>query len=181
MLDVFKQLIANQFEGVLCMLAACVQRCPDDRWNEPVANLKFCQAVFHALFYTDVYLGRNYASLRDQPFHREHAAVFGDYEEREDRPPQALYDKPFITAYLQHCRAKAARVIADETAESLARRPGFDWLPCPRAEVHVYNIRHVHHHAAQLSLRLRLDTGDGIPWVGSGWREDAVPGWPVDG
>jgi hypothetical protein len=181
MLDVFKQLIANQFEGVLCMLAACVQRCPDDRWNEPVANLKFCQAVFHALFYTDVYLGRNYASLRDQPFHREHAAVFGDYEEREDRPPQALYDKPFITAYLQHCRAKAARVIADETAESLARRPGFDWLPFSRAEVHVYNIRHVHHHAAQLSLRLRLDTGDGIPWVGSGWREDAVPGWPVDG
>jgi len=176
MLDLFKDLIARQYEAALCMLAACVERCPDDRWNEPVANLKFCQAVFHALFYTDVYLGRTYDSLREQPFHREHAAVFADYEEREDRPPQRLYDKAFITAYLQHCRAKAARVIAEETAEVLESRPGFDWLPCPRAEVHLYNIRHVQHHAAQLSLRLRLDTGDGVPWVRSGWRRDVAEG-----
>jgi hypothetical protein len=47
-----------------------------------------------------------------------------------------------------------------------------------RAELHVYNIRHIHHHAAQLSLRLRLDTGRGVDWVGSGWREAALTGRP---
>jgi hypothetical protein len=40
-----------------------------------------------------------------------------------------------------------------------------------RAELYVYNLRHIQHHAAQLSLRLRLDHGVNIAWVGSGWRE----------
>ena len=40
-----------------------------------------------------------------------------------------------------------------------------------RAELHVYSIRHIQHHAAQLSLRLRLDAGVAIPWIGVGWRE----------
>jgi hypothetical protein len=40
-----------------------------------------------------------------------------------------------------------------------------------RAELHIYNIRHIQHHAGQLSLRLRLETGEGVDWVGSGWRE----------
>jgi hypothetical protein len=31
------------------------------------------------------------------------------------------------------------------------------------ALMHVYNIRHVHHHAAQLTLRLRLDTDVDVP------------------
>jgi hypothetical protein len=73
-----------------------------------------------------------------------------------------------------------ARLIAvgerthSETEESLREIVEFDWLSLERAELHVYNIRHIQHHAAQLSLRLRLDTGDGIPWVGSGWREMAT-------
>ena len=37
-----------------------------------------------------------------------------------------------------------------------------------RAELHLYNIRHIQHHAAQLILRLRLDTDVDIPWVGRG-------------
>ena len=40
-----------------------------------------------------------------------------------------------------------------------------------RAELYVYNTRHLQHHAAQLSLRLRLDAGVHTPWFGGGWRE----------
>jgi DinB superfamily len=178
-IDTFKELIANQYEAAFCMLASCVTRCPDANWDRPVGNLKFCQVAFHTLFFADVYLGRDLKSLREQSFHRDHAAVFADYEELEDREQQAVYGKSFIQAYLQHCRGKALQVIAAETADVLGSRPGFDWLKFSRAEVHVYNIRHIQHHAAQLSLRLRLDTGDGIPWVGAGWRADAVPGWPT--
>jgi hypothetical protein len=170
MLDTYKDLIARQYEACFCMLGACVDRCSESAWHGPVANLRFCQAAFHALFCADLYLGEDVESLRGQLFHREHAAVFGDYEEFEDRPPQAVYEKPFIKAYLQHCRDKAATALAGETEETLVRRAGCDWLDLSRAELHVYNIRHIHHHAAQLSLRLRLDAGEGIPWVSSGWR-----------
>lgn len=171
MIEHYKSLIVRQYEAALCMLGACVDRCSDADWHAPVANLKFSQAAFHALLFTDLYLGSDVVSLRSQPFHRRHADVFADYEEFENRPQRALYDKPFVKMYLQFCRDKAAEVVASETAESLEHSSGFQWLEISRAEVHVYNVRHIHHHAAQLSLHLRLRTGEGIPWVGSGWRD----------
>ena len=172
MLDVYKCSLERQYEAALCMLSKCVQLCPDARWREPVANLTFCQAAFHAVFYTDLYLGTSLAELREQSFHQQHASTFGDYEELEDRPQTATYSHAFVEDYLSHCRTKAARVVGAETEASLQTDPGFDWLPIPRAEVHIYNIRHAHHHAAQLSLWLRINTGQGGPWVGSGWRDD---------
>ncbi len=57
MVDTLKELITNQFEAALCTLSACIDECPEAAWNAPVANLAFCQAVFHTLFYADYYLG----------------------------------------------------------------------------------------------------------------------------
>lgn len=153
------------------MLDACVDRCPDLNWDEPVVELKFCQVAFHTLIFTDLYLGRDLESLRQQVFHRENEAVFADYEELEDRTPQQRYDKTFIKAYLRHCRDKVARVIAAETEETLNVRPGFKRKNFSRAELHVNSIRHIHHHAAQLSLLLRLNVNESIPWFSSGWQE----------
>ncbi|MFI4861403.1 MAG: hypothetical protein ACIAXF_12065 [Phycisphaerales bacterium JB063] len=171
MLDTFKTLLADQYDAVFCMLGACIDRCPDESWDAPVANLRFCQVVFHTLFFTDVYLGENLVELRGQDFHQEHAEAFADYEELEHKVQEAMYTRPFIRAYLTHCREKMARVIDGETEASLKKLPGFDWLEFSRAEVHVYNIRHIHHHAAQLGLRLRLDHAVEIPWCGSKWRD----------
>ncbi len=171
MLNTFKQPIANQYEAALCMLSVCIDRCPEDAWNAPVANLKVCQVAFHTLFFTDFYLGPNADALRRQPFHRDHAPFFRDYEELEDRAQVLLYDKSSIKTYLQHCREKATDVVAAETAKSLAGPSGFERKTFSRAELHVLNIRHIQHHTAQLSLRLRLDSHQDIPWIGSGWRE----------
>jgi hypothetical protein len=121
MLDTFKELLRCQFEAAFCTLNACIDRCPEAAWNAPVANLAFCQVAFHTLFFADFYLGQNEDSFRQQPFHRENAHVFRDYEELEDRQQQLLYDRPSITTYLQHCRRKAAQAVATETAESLYR------------------------------------------------------------
>jgi hypothetical protein len=170
MIDLYQSAVAPQFEAAFCTLARCVDACPDSLWHQPVGNLKLCQVAFHVLFFADLYLGPNEAAVRQQPFHRKHAAVFADYEELEPVRQKALYEKPFILTYLQHCREKAVRTMAAETAESLAGQSGFERLNFPRGELHVYNIRHLQHHAAQLSLRLRIDAGVEIPWVGSGWR-----------
>ncbi|MCG8404086.1 MAG: DinB family protein [Phycisphaerales bacterium] len=170
-LDSFKQLIANQFDAVLCTLNTCIDQCPDSAWDGPVANHLFCQVVFHTLFCADYYLGRNEESLRKQPFHRDNEHVFRDYEELEDRKPVLLYDKPWIGTYLEFCRKKAAEAIASETAETLNARTGFERLTFTRAELYVYNIRHIQHHSAQLIMRLRLDDTADIPWFKSGWRD----------
>jgi DinB superfamily len=170
MRDLYQQLLVNQFEAALCTLKACVDRCPDAMWNAPVGNLAFCQVAFHALFYADLYLGQNEEDVRRQPFHLAHEQTFRDYEELEDRRQQLLYERPFIQSYVEHCREKAAAAIAAETEDSLAATSGFPWLKFSRGELYVYNIRHIQHHAAQLSLRLRLDAEEQVPWFGSGWR-----------
>ena len=171
MLDTFKGLIANQFEAALCTLNICIDRCSETAWDAPVGNWPLCQVAFHALFFTDYYLGMDEESLRGQPFHRDNERFFGDYEQLEDRKPVSRYDKTSIRKYMEHCRKKASQVIAAETADSLNARAGFGRREFSRAELHVYNIRHIQHHAAQMSLRLRIDAQQDIPWVGSGWRK----------
>ncbi len=170
MLDTFKELTAKQLEAALGTVDACVDRCPQAAWDAPVGNHAFCQVAFHGLFWADLYLGLDLDALRVQPFHRDHQDFFRDYEELEDRAPRLLYDRSSIKTYLEFCRAKTREVIAAETTESLQALSEFDWLPFSRAEVYTYNIRHVQHHAAQLSLRLRIDVDENIPWIKSGWR-----------
>jgi hypothetical protein len=176
MLETVKTLLANQYEAVLSMLKAAVDQCPDTLWHEQVASYPYDRVVFHTLFFTDLYLGFDHTSFLRQPFHLDNQALFAglslDVEPFEDPAPRR-HDKASLLAYLEFCRRKAAEAMAAETEETLTGpepgpRPGFS-----RAELHVYNIRHVHHHAAQLGLRLRLETGEGVEWVGSGWHEAA--------
>ena len=172
MLETFKTLIGNQFEATLCTLDTCVDMCPENAWSLRIGRYPFNQVVFHALFFADYYLGIDPEALRPQPFHREHAGIFDDYEQLEDRAPVGRYERAFIKEYLQHCRSKAARVITAETADSLSARAAFQRRDHSRAELHVYNIRHLQHHAAQLSLRLRIDADQDVPWIGSGWQSE---------
>jgi hypothetical protein len=169
MIDVVKESLIHQYEAALATLGACVEQCPYAAWNGPVGNLAFCQVALHTLFFADYYLGESDNAFREQPFHRERPDFFRDYEELQPRQQVLLYDKSGVLAYLTHCRRKAAETIAAETAESLAGPSGFERRRCSRLELHVYNVRHIQHHAAQLSLRLRLDVGREIPWVSSGW------------
>jgi len=173
MLDTFKELLAHQYEASLSMLNLAIAGCPEGSWNASVARLKFCQAAFHAVFFTDLYLqpGDDIEALKRQAFHVERRADFRDYEELQDRPQVLPYEREFVLSYLQNVRRKAQETIARETAQVLAGPSGFHLRLCSRAELHVYNIRHVQHHAGQLSLRLRLDADVDIPWVGHAWKE----------
>jgi hypothetical protein len=173
MLDTLKELLAHQYEASLSTLNLAIDRCPDASWNERVANWKFCQTAFHVTFFADVYLqpSDDVVALKRQPFHVEHEAEFRDYEELEDRPQILLYEKAFVLSYLQNVRRKAQETIARESVEALGGPSGFHWRKCSRSELHVYNIRHIQHHAAQLSLRLRLDANVDIPWVGHEWKD----------
>ncbi len=169
MVDLFKSMIRAQYEASLRMLQHCIEKCPDSAWDAPVCNHAFCQSVFHTLFFTDAYLGPSVAAMGEQQFHKENPDFFRDYEELIDKKPEHLYDKPSIMRYLEHCRQKAEQVVGAETEASLAKAPCFDWHTFSRAELHVYNIRHIQHHVAQLSLRLRLNDQTDIQWVKSGW------------
>jgi hypothetical protein len=173
MIETYKDLVVGQFEASLATVGQCVGKCPEALWNARVAKYPYCQVAFHTLFFADFYLGPDAESLRQQPFHVANRALFGDYEQLEDREPQSLYSKSQIVAYLEFCRQKVQATLAAETEQTLCAPTKFARRNFSRAELHVYNIRHIQHHAAQLILRLRLDTDIDIPWIGAGWVDPA--------
>ncbi len=170
MVEEFKTLVAMQFEAALGTLNRCIEDCPQEVWDQPIANIAFCQAAFHTLFFADCYLGLNTEELKQQDFHHENPDIFRDYEEMEDRKQQNMYDRESMLKYAAFCHKKALQVIAAETEETLNTPCGFYWLKISRAELYLYNIRHIQHHAAQLIMRLRLDTEVDISWFKSGWE-----------
>jgi hypothetical protein len=79
--------------------------------------------------------------------------------------PPRVYTKDELLAYLAHCRVKCRKAIhslTDEKAnqEAVSLRPGLTFV-----ELHLYNMRHVQHHAAQLNLILRQKIDSAPRWV----------------
>lgn len=173
MLSNFHTLIQNQYEAAFCTLFEAIARCPDESWMNRVARYGFSQSAFHTLFFADLYLGPDIDSHGKQPFHQDHAAIFETCGQWDESGPNDLhYERNFLFEYLQFCRMKMELVVSTVSDSDLAALAGFPWLGTKsRAEVHVYNIRHVQHHAAQLILVLRRDAKVDVPWVKSGWEE----------
>ena len=170
MLESVKTLTLKQYEAALSTIARCVRVCSDEMWIEPIVELTFNQAAFHTLFFGDLYLVANLESMKDTDFHRQHVNDFQDYEEYEDKKPENTYSKKFILDYAQYCREKAITVINSETETSLNDDAPHSWINMSRAEQHIYNIRHLQHHAAQLIMRLRSAGPIDFPWHHSGWK-----------
>lgn len=171
MTEQFLGLTLRQYEGALRMLDQCVEHCDVDHWNAPVDKMIFCQVVFHALWFTEVYLIDDVDAMKQQPFHQEHNEFFADYDAYPDRRHELRHDRGLTQAYLLSCRETAGQVLVKETEQSLAKISQLAWMGLTRAELHIYNIRHIHHHAAQLSLHLKQTVGNGAEWVGSGWDD----------
>ena len=145
------------------MLEAAVRACPDDEWDSPEHRNRFWHIAYHALFYVHLYLFRSAEEHRPWSGHRDGANDLG----KEVEP----YTREGILEFLAFCREHARRRIAalDLTAES-----GFSWLAFGPVERLAYNLRHLQHHAGQLSERIRQATGDGVKWVGRGRSDEGM-------
>jgi len=171
MLDLLKKSLVHQFEAVLCKLHHTVVLCPEDKWDEPVGEYPFWHVVYHSLFYLDFYLTPSEAEFTERPFHRKDYEHFGFNADGQPCSADTPYTKDEMLEYVQHCRAKISTVISAETEETLAGSSGFWWYKIPRLEFHLNNIRHIQHHASQLSLHLRRAADIRVNWVSSGWKE----------
>jgi len=168
MIDSYKQIMLGQFEAALAMLKQCIERCPADLWESKVVEMTVRQIAYHTLYFVDLYLS---ASENDFPLRDVHH-LGGD--EREPVVSPGL-DQAATLAYLAICLEKLRSTLACETEETLGGRSGFSWCKFNRAEMHVYNLRHVQHHTGQLSSHLRRFVPEcrgrsELRWVSTGWR-----------
>jgi len=146
----FVALVASQFDATLDMLEECLRNCPAKQWNAKVAKYEFWHVAYHALYCTDLYTAKTeHAWAPHKRFHpKGRDELVGEYPSRE-------FSKRELLAYLKHTRALVHASLARETSRTLAGPSGFSWVPVTRAELAIYSMRHVQHHAGQLGALLR--------------------------
>jgi hypothetical protein len=164
-MEYLKTILTGQFEAALCMLNACVAKCPPEHWEGRIANDTFRQLAYHTLLFVDLYLSPNEEAFKLRDVHHRGG------DERSNSGPSTGLTKDETFAYLAICRQKALATIASEAPASFQNESGFSRLPFSRGELHLYNIRHVQHHTGQLSAYLRRIVEDGERWwVKTGWQ-----------
>jgi hypothetical protein len=168
MLDYFKQLLVAQYEGSLAMLNRCMDACPREHWEGKIAQGTFRWVAYHTLFFTDLYLSINNEAFQLRNLHERGG---------DERCPEVCpgLPKEEALAYVPLCREKMQASVARETEDSLVGPSGFFWYEITRGEMHLVNIRHIQHHAGQLSAFLRriddrFKDQNTLRWIGSGWH-----------
>jgi hypothetical protein len=166
-------MVWQQFGAAIDMLENAVRACPDQLWSDRSQRPEFWYLVYHTLFYLDLYLSDSEAGFAPPaPFTLEEMDPAGVV-------PKRPYTKGELQAYLEHGRNKCRTTIEALTEEKARRRCGFYWLDISVAELFLYNMRHVQHHAAQLNLILRQKIDSAPRWVAktsSGLGERRAPG-----
>lgn len=167
MIDYVRTILTGQYEAALSMLHRGIATCPDEHWESKIAYGTVRWGVYHTLFFTEYYLSSE-AGFQLREIHH----LGGD--ERGDDACKGL-DRADALAYCSFCRQFAVDTLARETVESMQGHCGFSWQTITRGELHVYNIRHIQHHAAQVSAFLRrvgvaTESEPTLRWARTGWH-----------
>ena len=141
------------------MIEGAVRACPDSLWSDRTREPEFWYIVFHTLFWLDFYLTASPGRFAPPP----------PFSSTELDPAGILPERPYtreeMLGYLEHGRTQCRRTIAALTAEEAGRQFTFGSVELPVGELLLYTLRHVQHHAGQLNLMLRQQTGSAPRWV----------------
>jgi DinB superfamily len=155
----WKTILWQQFGAAIDMLENALLACPDELWSDRSRQPEFWYVIYHTLFFLDLYLSGSVEGFTPPaPFTLEELDPAGLLPERP-------YTKAELHSYLEHGREKCRATIEALTDEKARRTCEFEWLDVNEAELLLYNMRHVQHHAAQLNLILRQTIDSAPRWV----------------
>jgi DinB superfamily len=149
----------SQFGAAISMLENAIDACPEEVWADSEQQPAYWYLVYHTLFFLDYYLADAPEEFAPPPmFARDELDPAGVMPERR-------FTREEMRAYLADGRRRCRERVAGMDEEGARAPCGFPGKEMSRFELHIYNLRHVQHHAAQLNLILRQRT-DGAPrWV----------------
>jgi hypothetical protein len=159
-----KKTLKSQYHACLDMMRQVIAMCPDPLWISTDSKNHYWRIVFHALFYTHLYLQLTEEGFVRWPKHRDESQFLGSLpwpphaEPKVDKP----YAKKELLEYIDFCHAE---VDSKVPALDLDAASGFDWLPFDKCELQLYNIRHLQQHIGELCERLGSQ-GIEIHWIG---------------
>jgi len=159
--------VVSQTRAALAMLRATIEACPLSVWNRENDRNRFWAVAYHTVFYAHLYLSPTEEEFA--PFERaaDGRAGFGrtDLGDWSQLDADDVYAKADVLAYCDHVDGRVANLVA---STPFGAPSGFHWLPFTKGEAHLYNLRHIQHHAGQLADRLRRDADLGTKWAFAG-------------
>jgi len=156
--------LKHQYHAALAMLKQTLEQCPQEEWARADDTVAFWRVAYHTLFFTHLYLQVNAEAFKPWKEHRAEHEYLGPMPWLQNRLPRigAPYSKEQLLEYWALCDGMVDKAV--DTMDLTARECGFPWYKLPKLEHQINNIRHVQHHAALLSGRLRKATGADIRW-----------------
>lgn len=164
---IWKTIIWHQFGAAIDTLENAMRACPDELWSDPSKPPEwiskdvpgFWYVAYHTLFFLDFYLSKSEKGFGPPaPFTLDELDPAGLLPERP-------FTKDELLSYLAHGRKKCHAMIEGLTDDTVRQSCGFERLDMSVAEMLLYSMRHVQHHAAQLNLILRQTTDAAPRWV----------------
>ena len=159
--------ISSQIRAALKMLRSAIEACTDDLWNREADNNPFWVLAYHTIYFTHLYLSPSEDEFN--PYERQAAGHAGygkaDLGNWSDLTSADTFAKADVLAYWDYIYERVSELVE---ATPFDAPSGFHWLNFSRGEAHLYNLRHIQHHAGQLSERLRQEANSGIRWVHDG-------------
>jgi hypothetical protein len=153
--------LTGQYHAALAMLKQVIEQCPDDLWTGGGHNIPFWRVAYHTLYGTHLYLQPDEAAFQPWELHRDGCQELpGPGELLAAAEP---YTKSELLRYWQVCDDMVDAAVAKLDLD--ATQSGFSWHKMPKLDHQLHNIRHVQHHTALLSGRLRQACGTDIRWV----------------
>jgi len=177
-----RTILKDQYHACLTMLKSAIEQCPDDLWVSTEYTNPYWRVVYHTLYFVHLYSRTHAAGFVAWDKHQTGIQDMDDMPAPPDiqeltepahRPPSGEdlrpqtgkpYSKQEMLEYWQVCDD-----MVDESIDALdltSADSGFSWYPISKLEHQIVAIRHIAHHTAQLSDRLRSAIDAGVDWVG---------------
>lgn len=164
-----RAVLKSQYHAALKTLRLAIEKCPDGMWADPADGaVPFWRVAYHTLFVAHFYSLQERGQLKPWAKHwRGAESLEGIASESPNAPqPFSAYSRAEVLEYWHICDD---RIDAGVDALNLeAPQCGFPWYKMGTLEHQLVNIRHIQHHAAILSARLRKAANISIDWVGNG-------------
>jgi len=151
--------LAAQYGAAIETLRRVVEACPDDLWPVPPDGMSFFYIAYHTAFFLhfDLSAVPEPDYIPPEPFTRS---------EFEDATlPPRIYTQAEVLQLIDHAKVLFESSVTNMTEERAMQRFRSSWMDFSIFELHLYGMRHVQHHAAQLNLILRQRTGKATRWV----------------
>jgi hypothetical protein len=151
--------IWRQFGAAIDMLENAIVVCPKEVWGDRPGFHEFWYIAYHTIFFLDYYMSESSEGfVPPEPFTLSELDPAGVL-------PDRVHTKDELLGYLLHGRNKCKARIEGLTDQTAHERCGFERPDISVAELLLYKMRHVQHHAAQLNLILRQKVDTAPRWV----------------